>query len=151
VKMQPQQGLAPCSLVYRTRASLSMLLRRGGSALTRTECDAIGFSLNYRTSKWMPMAVLPRLPRFQRAVDHFYLNWQWRIAEGLHPIPRVRDRLISTERRRAWPFYDPWRNGRSGGGCNRMHTGLSRAARSWPTLRRLLMVGLAPTLAPCLS
>ena len=25
--------------------------------------------------------------------------------------------------------------GRSGGGCNRIHTVLSRAARSWPTLR----------------
>lgn len=32
----------------------------------------------------MPMTVLPRLPRFQRAVDYFYLNWLWRIAEGLH-------------------------------------------------------------------
>ena len=28
-----------------------------------------------RNRKWMPMAVLPRLPRFQRAVDYFYLNW----------------------------------------------------------------------------
>ncbi len=65
-----------------------------------------------------------------------YLNWlSWRIAEGLHLFPHLRDRLISRERRRACPFYDP-KSGRSGGGCNRMHTGLSRAARSWPTLRK---------------
>jgi len=53
----------------------------------------------------MPMD--PRLPRFQRAVDYFYLNWLWRIAEGLRLIPRLRDRLVSSERRLACPFYDP--------------------------------------------
>lgn len=82
----------------------------------------------------MPMAVLPRLPRLQRAVDYFYLNWLWRIAEDLHSKPTWGSVGLA-DRGGTLVRFTIHEGGRSGGGCNRIHTGLSRAARSWPTLR----------------
>ena len=98
----------------------------------------------------MPMPVLPRLPRFQRAVDYFYLNWRWRIAEDLHSKP-AKGSIGLANRGGTLVRFTIQGNGRSGGGCNRRPTGLSRAACSWPTLRRMLPASLALALATGLS
>lgn len=45
------------------------------------------------------MAVLPHLPRFQRAVDYFYLNWQRLESSGNRsPVSELHRRLLLYER-----------------------------------------------------